>query len=78
MSFKNYILCIAVLLFTTGCTFKTPEYKVDNNIVNKLNNYDLNKVSLSSDINEISDESNYILKMSAGRFVKIINMNVCR
>jgi hypothetical protein len=65
MSFKNYILCIAVLLFTTGCTFKTPEYKVDNNIVNKLNNYDLNKVSLSSDINEISDESNYKLKIRA-------------
>ena len=65
MSFKNYILCIVVLLFTTGCTFKTPEYKVDNNIVNKLNNYDLNKVSLSSDINEISDESNYKLKIRA-------------
>ena len=53
MSFK-YIWCMAVLLFTARL-YKTPEYKVDNNIVNKLNNYDLNiKVSLSSDINEIS------------------------
>lgn len=63
MSFKNYIICIFALLFVTGCTFKTEGYKVDNNIVNKLNTYDLNKVDISNETNQYLNESNYKLTL---------------
>jgi hypothetical protein len=63
MKLKNILFYILIISFISGCTLKTAEYSVDNDISNILNEKKLNEISVSSEINNNLMESNFRLKL---------------
>lgn len=69
MRLKNILLYVLIITIISGCTLKTPEYKVDNNTSDVLNNYNLNQVSLSKELDNNLNEYNYKLKLRAAEMI---------
>ncbi len=71
--FKNIskvtVLSPLVLFFMTGCTIKGENYITDSSLMNELNNYNLNKVAVIPDKNDIPHEFNYKIKLRAATMI---------
>lgn len=65
MSIKIIVTLFIILFVTTGCTVKSPVYKVDNNLANNLNDYNLKSSSVSKDENETLNKSMYEISLRA-------------
>lgn len=59
----GFILSIVIVFFISGCTAKTPEYKIDSNIANLLNNYDLERMAVFKETDSSLIENNYKLQL---------------
>lgn len=60
---KYLLSALAIVFFMTGCTIKGENYITDTNLMNELNNYDLNKVAIIPDKNNVSSKFNYKIEL---------------
>jgi hypothetical protein len=69
MSIKTIVTLCILLFVITGCTVKSPVYKIDNNLANSLNDYNLNSSAVSKDEGEVLNKSMNELSLRAATMI---------
>lgn len=69
MVIKYLLSAVVIVFFMTGCTIKGENYITDTNLMNELNNYNLNKVSVIPDKNNIPHKFNYKIELRGATMI---------